>query len=103
MTIESDAPLIEALVQLCDEFCQLHRVHGPSASQVVQDLTGLYHLTEAGAEAQAKIPIEPQRYRSLLAQAETMIKRHYGVTQLDNDILEELLETMWNLEEIAND
>lgn len=96
MTIANSAPLIEALVKLCDEFSQLHNVSGPSASEVVQDLTGLYHLNETANE------LTP-RYQTLLDQAEAMIARHHGVSKLDNDILEELLEDMWNMEEIAND
>ena len=87
-------PLIEALVRLCDEFCELHRVHGPNATEVIQGLTGLYHTNGVRI---------PPRYQTLLSQAETMIKQHYGVTQLDNDILEDLLEDMWNRQETVND
>lgn len=93
-------PLIEALVKLCDEFCELHRVHGPNAAEVIQDLTGLYHPAHARPPRDAYFS---DRYQTLLSQAETMIKQHYGVTQLDNDILEELLEDMWNRQETAND
>ena len=100
MTIAKSEPLIEALVKLCDEFSELHRVSGPSATDVVQDLTGLYHPAHARPPQEEYLS---DRYRWLLEQAQTMIKRHYGVTLLNGDILEELLEDMWNLEEIAND
>lgn len=96
--------LVEALVKLVDDFCELHRVHGPSVTDIVQDLTGLYHLNEIGSlYAQGGLPVQPDRYRTLLDQAEAMIKQHFGVTQLDNDILEDLLEFMMDLEENAND
>ena len=100
----TNEPLIEALVKLVDEFCELHRVHGPNAAELVQDLTGLYHLNEIGSSyVQGGLPVQPDRYKILLDQAETMIKRHHGVTQLDNDILEELLEDMWIAAETANE
>jgi hypothetical protein len=97
--------LIEALVKLCDEFSELHRVSGPNAVDLVQDLTGLYHLNEIGSlYVQGGLPVQPDRYRQLLDQAETMIKRHFGVTELNNDILEgELLERMYEMAENANE
>lgn len=100
MTIAESEPLIEALVKLCDEFWELHRVYGPNASEVVQDLTGLYHPVHARPPREVYLS---KRYNELLGQAEAMIKRHFGVTELNNDILGELLEDMWNMEEIAND
>lgn len=87
--------LIEALVKLCDEFCQLHRVYGPTAFSVIEDLHSIY----SGQEARGAYT---PRHRVLIEQAEGMLRRHYAI-DLNADILEKLMNEMDKMEDAAND
>lgn len=83
--------LIEALVELCDQFCQEHRVHGPTAHDVVTDLYDCAigdSVTEPGWEP---------RYRDLLCDAERLIEQHTDAEPGSDAMvatLDELLDAM---------
>lgn len=91
----SSAPLIEALVKLVDEYRQLDGSKSVSVFDLIEDI-------DAKQDGLQHWPFD-EGYQHLLAQGETMIKRHFGCTYIGPMITNQLHREIDDLEENAND